>query len=93
MRTHVAASPEEVRAALTELRENHGATDYDGDGPPTETSVGLREKDFKTLPARLLQLLLTVNPEILSFDSCRKLRTLPEGSTISSRSCPSPYPP
>ena len=42
-------SPEEVQAALAALRERHGATDYDGRGPPTKTSVGLRnKKDFET---------------------------------------------
>ena len=72
-------SPEEVQAALAALRERHGATGYDGRGPPTETSVGLREKDFVTLPEDLLELLVTLQPQKLSFWSCGGLVALPEG--------------
>ena len=72
-------SPEEVQAALSALRERHGATDYDGNGPPTETSVGLREKPFQTLLEDLLELLEILQPQKLSFYLCRQLLALPEG--------------
>ena len=72
-------SPEEVQAALAALRERHGATGYDGRGPPTETSVGLREKRFVTLPEDLLELLVTLQPQKLSFFACERLVALPEG--------------
>jgi len=73
-------SPEEVQAALAALQQRHGATDYDGWGPPTETSVGLRKKDFQTLPEGLLELLETVQPQKLSFYSCKQLGALPAGN-------------
>ena len=72
-------SPEEVQAALSALRERHGATDYEGRGPPTETSVGLRDKPFQTLPEDLLELLETLQPQKLSFYGCLQLLALPEG--------------
>ena len=44
--------------AKEELRVKYGATDYDGKGPPTEASVGLRVKDFVALPEELVELLV-----------------------------------
>ena len=74
-----AISPEETQTALTRLRE-HGATGYSGYGPPTATEVGFRRKDFVTLPEELLELLLFL-PDLqkLSFRSCRRMVSLPEG--------------
>ena len=69
-------SPEEALAAL---RERHGATDYDGRGPPTKTSVGLRNRDFVTLSEELLELLVTVQPCKLNLSGCRALKELPAG--------------
>ena len=72
-------SPEEVQAALAALRERHGATGYDGRGPPTETSIGLTKKRFVTLPEDLLELLVTVQPHKLTLFRCRALKELPAG--------------
>ena len=72
-------SPEEIQAALTRLQE-HGATGYGGYGPSTATEVGFHDQDFVTLPEDLLELLLFL-PDLqkLSFRSCRRMVSLPEG--------------
>ena len=66
--------------ALAQLQGAHGATDFEGRGPPTETSVGLHEKDFQTVPEEVWVLLLCL-PYLqrLSFNRCSKLVALPEG--------------
>ena len=71
-------SPEEVQATLA-LGERHGATDYDGRGPPTETSVGLRQKRFESLAEDLLELLVTLQPQRLNFYGCQQLAAFPAG--------------
>ena len=64
--------------ALAKLRSDYGATGYDGKGPPTQTEVGVRKSYFATLPEGLMELLLVVQPEKLSF-YCEKLAELPAG--------------
>ena len=65
--------------ALAQLQGVHRATDYEGRGPPTETSVRLRG-DFETLPEEVWVLLLCLPYlQLLSFSGCTKLVALPEG--------------
>ena len=65
--------------ALAQLQGDHRAKDFEGDGPPTETSVGLRGK-FKTLPEKVWVLLRCL-PYLqrLSFYFCTNLVALPAG--------------
>ena len=65
--------------ALAQLQGVHCAEDFEGDGPPTETSVGLLS-NVATLPEEVWVLLRCL-PYLqrLSFYGCRKLVALPEG--------------
>ena len=78
--------------AAAKLRDEHGATDFKGDGPPTETSVGLRKReDWEALPAAIWVLLSCLaSLREVSFYGCKALKTLPEGVH---RTAPSPSPP
>jgi hypothetical protein len=85
-------SPEETQTALTRLQE-HGATSYDGSGPPTATEVGFRYENFVTLPEELVELLLFL-PDLqkLSFYGCNRMVSLPEGVPMHTVVSPEPTP-
>ena len=65
--------------ALAQLQGVHRAEDFEGRGPPTETSVRL-QGNFETLPEEVWVLLRCLPYlQLLSFSGCTRLVALPEG--------------
>ena len=69
-----------VAEAVAELREIDGVSNYEGNGPPTETSVSFRHASMKVLPAKFWEALrCLVDLQELKIHNEYDLEALPEG--------------
>ena len=78
-----------VAEAVAELREIDGVSNFEGNGPPTETSVSFRHDSMKVLPAEFWEALrclvdlqeVKIHKEYHLFHNEYDLEALPEGHT------------